>query len=344
MKGILLLLMVMPLAIFAQKDYSKKAIKVFNEGNAAYRSGDFSNAMLLYKKCVQIESQYAEAYVNMSAISFDNKDYVPALSYAKQAHSIEKIQKSVFTQLGKSYYMNNKFDSAVYYLNRIKIFKPLSEEENYFLAASRIQTKDFVGAKKLADDLLKVKPGNSDYTVLRGNASFGLGEYDKALKDYNTALEAEPNNLYIYSNIANTYLKLDKADEAFKFIDKGIEGAKGRDKIAFLILKGNYYHSLKELDNAEKTFNDAYTIDPSNPNVLVNQAGVLLDREKYQSALEKCNLALSKDSQLMEAYYNRGIANEMLRNVKAACQDWEEAFILGSSKAEEFLNSATCNE
>ena len=46
----------------------------------------------------------------------------------------------------------------------------------------------------------------------------------------------------------------------------------------------------------------------------------------------------------MEAFYNRGIANEMLRNVEAACADWEEAFILGSEKAEKFLNSPTCNE
>jgi hypothetical protein len=34
----------------------------------------------------------------------------------------------------------------------------------------------------------------------------------------------------------------------------------------------------------------------------------------------------------------------MLRNVQDACSDWEQAFILGSEIAEEYLNSATCNE
>ena len=49
-------------------------------------------------------------------------------------------------------------------------------------------------------------------------------------------------------------------------------------------------------------------------------------------------------AEMMEAYFNRGIANEMLRNVEDACSDWEQAFILGSEKAEEYLNSPTCNE
>lgn len=344
MKKILFLLMLLPLTIFGQKEYSESAIKLFEEGNAAYRAGQQSVAIGLYEKCLAMEPQYVEALVNISAIKFDQKAYANALTFAKKAYAIEKVQYSVFSQLGKAYYMNNYFDSAVFFLERIKVFQKLTQEENYFLAAARVKTNDFVGARKLAEGLVEKEPSNSNYLALRGNVYFGLGEYEKSIADYNLALKKDPKNLYIYSNIANANLKLDKPDEALGFIDKGIDAASGRNKVAFLILKGNYYQSIGDLDNAEKLYNEAYAIDNTNPNILVNQAGVLIDRENFQSALEKCNMAIQKNPLLMEAFYNRGIANEMLRNVEAACADWEEAFILGSEKAEKFLNSPTCNE
>ncbi|MFD1553613.1 hypothetical protein DNU06_16185 [Putridiphycobacter roseus] len=344
MKKILLLLMLLPLTMFGQKEYSETATKLFEEGNVAYRAGQHDVALGLYEQCLAAEPQYVEAIVNISAVKFDQKNYVKSLDFARKAYGIEKVQYAIFSQLGKSYYMNNYFDSAVFFLERIKVFQKLSDEENYFLAAGRVKTNDFVGARKLAERLVEKAPENSDYLSLRGNVYYGLGEYEKAITDYNMALKQEPNNLYIYSNIANANLKLDRPDAALGFIDKGIQAAEGRDKVAFLILKGNYYQSVGDLDNAEKLYDEAYAIDNTNPNILVNQAGVLIDRENYQSALEKCNLAIEKNVQLMEAYYNRGIANEMLRNVEQACADWEEAFILGSEKAEKFLNSPTCNE
>ena len=240
--------------------------------------------------------------------------------------------------------MVGEYDSAGLYLDRIKYFGARTEQESYFLAASRVNTGDYSGAKKIAQKLFSNRPDNSDYAALEGNVYYGFGEYEKAMASYEKALELDPENVYVYSNMANSYLALNKTDKALEYIDKGISVSKGKEKVSFLILKGNYFHSIEELDNAEKAYNDAFSIDNNNPNILVNQAGVLIDREDYQSALEKCNLAIERNAELMEAYFNRGIANEMLRNVEDACSDWEQAFILGSEKAEKFLNSSTCNE
>jgi len=343
MKKVLLLALFLPSLVMAQKSYSEAAMQSFAQGNAAYSAGQLPEAFTLYKKATELESSYAEAFVNMSTIRFQEKNYVEALTYGRKAYSIEKVQHSVFSSLGKAYYMNGLYDSAVFCLERITVFKPLTEEEEYFLAAARVGTEDFVGARKIADKLYKKSPNNSDYNVLMGNVNFGIGEYDKAIANYNKALEIKPENKFIYSNIANNYIKLGQSDKAISYIDKGIAATKGREKVSFLILKGNYYESIDDLDNAEKAFNEAHTIQPDNANVIVNQAAVLIDKEKYESAIEKCNLALTKNPESQEAYYNRGIANEMMRNVEQACEDWQEAFILGSEKAEKFLNSATCN-
>lgn len=344
MKKALLFAFLFPVLTFAQKSYSEEAKQIFQQGNEAYKSGLLSEAFKFYKQTVEVESSYAEAFVNMSAIRFEEKKYKDALTYAQKAHSIEKVQYSIFSQLGKAYYMNDYYDSAAHYLERIVVFKPLTDEENYFLSASKVGMNAFVEARVSADKLYKKDPNNSDYNVLMGNVNSGLGEYKRAIENYNKALELKPESKYIYSNIANTYIKLGEADKAIDFIDKGIAATDGRDKVSFLILKGNYFKGVDDLDKAENAFNEAYEIQPNNANIIVNQAAVLIDREEYEAAIEKCDLAISMDSESKEAFYNRGIAKEMTRMVTEACEDWEEAFILGSEKAEKFLNSAACNE
>ena len=44
----------------------------------------------------------------------------------------------------------------------------------------------------------------------------------------------------------------------------------------------------------------------------------------------------------MEAFFNRGIAKEMLKDLEGACADWEDAFFLGSENAEKYVNSPAC--
>lgn len=344
MKNALLFVMLLPVMVMAQKNFSEAAKEVFKQGNTAFAAGQLSEAFTFYKKATELESTYAEAYINMSAIRFEEKNYSEALDFGRKAYSIEKVQYSIFSQLGKAYYMNGYYDSAEFCLNRIKVFKQLTEEEEYFLSAARVGAEDYVGARKIAEKLYSKSPNNSDYNVLMGNVNFGLGNYDKAIANYNKALEIKPENKFIYSNIANNYIKLGESEKAISYIDKGIAATEGREKVAFLILKGNYFESVNDLDNADNAFNEAFKIQPNNANIIVNQAAVLIERENWQSAIEKCNAAIAINSESKEAYFNRGIANEMIRNVTQACSDWEEAFILGSEKAEKFLNSAACNE
>ena len=344
MKNVLLFAFLLPTLLMAQSSYSDSAMQIFEQGNSAFQSGELTEAFGFYQKAVAMEPEYAEAYINMSSIKFQEKAYDESLELARKAYNIEKVQYTILSQLGKAYYMNGYYDSAVFCLERVEIFKPASTEEQYFLAAAKVGAGNFSDAKVVANKLYNSDPNNSDYNVLMGNVNFGLGAYDKAMENYNKAIELSPESKYIYSNIANNYIKLGESEKAIDYIDKGVAATEGREKISFLVLKGNYYKSIDDLENAEKTFNEAFDIQPNNVSVIVNQAAVLIDMEKYESAIEKCNAAIELDNQSKEAFFNRGIAKEMTRKVKEACEDWEEAFILGSEKAEVFLNSPACNE
>ena len=50
-----------------------------------------------------------------------------------------------------------------------------------------------------------------------------MGNYDEALKDYDKAIELDPNYTFAYNNRGLAFYKLDKFEEALKDYDKAIE-------------------------------------------------------------------------------------------------------------------------
>lgn len=344
MNKVLLMVFLLPLLVFGQGNYPLAAKKIFKQAQSEYKKGNKQEALKLYESCIQQEPTFSEAYLNMSIIEYSNKEYAKSLDHSKTALKYNKVQSAIYSQVGKSFFMTGDFDSSAYYLDRAIIFGANSESDYYYLASAENKRHNHDKAISQINKSIKTNSSNADYYMVRGDANFGLDDYESAKADYEKALSLNQNNNSIYKSLANVYIKLGESEKAIENIDKGINNAQGEEKINFLILKGNYYHQIGDLENAEKFFNEAFALNNQSSIVLTNQAAVLIDKGEFENAVEKCNSAIDIDPTQTEAYFNRGIANEMLRKTDEACSDWEEAFIMGAVKAEEYLNSPTCNE
>lgn len=344
MKKFVVLLFLLPFLSFAQK-HSSEAKKLYKSATKAYSDGNVIEALKLFSECVKVDAVYPEAYHNMSLIYYGRKEYDKALDNERIAYHQNKTAVPVLSQLGKCYFMNDMFDSAIVFLDKAINAGDKNEFNHLYLASSYSQTEQYNDAIFHYGRAITFNSENPISYNERGMAYFNIGDYDNAESDFNKTLKLNPSSpAAIYSNLANTMLSKGEPEKALDYINQGIATAEGDEKIQLLILKGNYYFSIGDIDSAEAAFNEAYELDQENPIILTNQATVFMERSEWDLALEKCNMALELDPEMMEAYYNRGITNEMLRNVDDACMDWEQAFILGSEKAEEYLNSATCTE
>jgi len=56
----------------------------------------------------------------------------------------------------------------------------------------------------------------------------------------------------------------------------------------------------------------------------------------YKGSEEDCSKAIQIDPAYGYAYMNRGIARELLRNEKGACDDWRKAAELGIESAKNY--------
>ena len=329
---------------FAQNKYSMAAKKSFKEGNKAYSENRNEDAIKFFSEAIAKESGFAEAYLNRSIVYLKMVDHKNSFADAKKAYSIAPLQSAIHTQLGKCYYNDGHLDSAKYFLEKGTSVTPATDEDLYYLANIHSDLEDYNSAIDSYTSLLKNHPENSAILNQRGISYFKIGEYSKAEEDFLHALEHEPDNISIYSNLANAAIEADDTTKAIQYIDRGIAKATGHTKMEFLILKGNYFYKLGRYDEANQFYNEAYEIENENPIVLTNQASIMIQSGDYEGAIAKCTAALEHDPEFMQAYFNRGIAYEMVRNTRQACMDWEEAFILGSTQAEEYLNSPACSE
>ncbi len=345
MKKLLLLLLLLPLTSFSQGKYSKAGKKYFEQASEAYISGNTEEAERLFKECLREDYNCAEAHLNLSIINYHRGQFDLSMNYARRAYSFNRFQPEVYEQLGKGYFREAKYDSASYFLGQAIEFGGDNLEINLYLGQSLIQTGDYNGSIDLLSKVIAMDPKSSAAYGDRGSAYYNIGEYDKAQADFDQALSLNTGGAGIYLNLATIAMNNDSLDASKNYLEKAEIAAKSnREKVQVLILKGGHYLKAGEWENAESSFNDAFLIDDNDPVILTNQAVVAIHRDDFQTAWEKCNSALEIDGELMAAYFNRGIANEMLRNTADACLDWEQAFILGSEQAEEYLNSPICSE
>ena len=99
----------------------------------------------------------------------------------------------------------------------------------------------------------------------KGNIHFQNGEYEKAISAYNKAIELDRSFGWPYSNLAHTYLSLDKYAEAILLYQKSASLLKtNEEKAAAWNSLGNIYRHLNEYENALNAYQKADELDPQN--------------------------------------------------------------------------------
>ena len=97
--------------------------------------------------------------------------------------------------------------------------------------------------------------------VNRGILYGAMEDYQKALKDYLTAIELEPETGEVYVNLGNLYLLGRKYDVAIEQYNTAIELTLTQDHIAHFN-RGMAYENNKQFDNAAADYRKAIELSP----------------------------------------------------------------------------------
>ncbi len=126
----------------------------------------------------------------------------------------------------------------------------------------------------------------------RGNFWNRKPDYDRAIADYDQALQLDPDYGYVYGN------------------------------------RGRAWYSKNNLDRALADLNDAIRINPKNAIEYNSRGNVWKDKGDLDKAMADYNQAIRFDSKFAIAYYNRGVAWGSQGNDDRAMADYDQAIKL----------------
>ena len=160
------------------------------KGEAFLKEGRFQEASLEFRNAIQIDDKLAAAHWGL-ARAYEGLQKVPEM-----INELDRV-----TQLDP-----NNLEA------RVKL-------GNLYILASRGQSNYISEAERLAQDILKKDPNHIEGHILMGSVFFAQNDRDKALAEFNRAVELDPKRIESYLSLARFYMRTEdhaKAEETFK--------------------------------------------------------------------------------------------------------------------------------
>jgi tetratricopeptide (TPR) repeat protein len=175
---------------------------------------------------------------------------------------------------------------------------------------------------------------------------YALGEYHKAIKDYNSARRINPNNYEILIKLANAKVLIGKVNEASKFLNK-VPPLLFLNNVDFHENWGRIHWCQNNYSGAIAKFTEALNIDSNNANVYWYRGLVYFDSKDYQSAIADFTQALLINPNNANAYFLlndadayccRGIAYHNIGNLRVAEENYTQAIKINSNLVQAYYN------
>ena len=167
--------------------------------------------------------------------------------------------------------------------------------EYFSIGMVKYNLNDFEKAITDFDKALEANPEYSEAFILRGASKFNLGDFEGAIEDYSMAIELDRRNA--------GGIRLTIYDQRGKMIE---------------------------------STNPAMA-DPSLATPYYNRALAREALEDHKGAIEDYTAALESDPELVSAYFFRGGLKHRTGDRFGACSDWKKADELGVIEASELL-------
>ncbi len=168
------------------------------------------------------------------------------------------------------------------------------------------------------------------------------GEDDKALADYNKAIELDPSNANFYVNRGNLLKASGEADGAIRDYSKAIELKP--DHLNAYINRGVAYNDKQDREKAIADYTKAIEIDPTQVQSYYNRAVAYTAMQKFGQALPDLNKFIEAGTAtpeaLSDAYLNRGIVQYYAGDVEKAIADMTKAIELNPKQINAYRGRA----
>lgn len=303
-----LLFMAPTLDVSAQswQDFFNKAIDNAQSGNMQGAITNFTEA-LAFKEMP--EPRKAQAYYFRGIANAQEGKVTDAIADLSQAITVDPNYKEAYLQRGLLY--NNgtagvKPEQALNDLNAAVKFLPNNRDAHWGRGIALTNVGKNEAAVKEFTTAMELMGGNDlESLELRGVAYRKMGDYDRAMKDFNELIRVQPKDSWAYFH------------------------------------RGTCYSVMKNYEYAIRDYTQAIVYDPGNADAYFNRGLAYSRIDNHQLAIADFSKVIqyvkpdSDESRefVSEAYLNRAIELVISNKEADGCQDFTTASNMGNKEA-----------
>jgi tetratricopeptide (TPR) repeat protein len=252
-----------------EKPTSEEIDKYITLGDNYFKEGKFDEAIIEYKKALEIEP----------------RDDI--LNKLGQAHQQKRLA-------GKSEEQPAKIDTfkskkTLDEMPGLEREQDLSIEELYDRGISYYDKGMIDKAIEEFKEVLELDPDDIETHYHLGNAYADKEIFDEAISIYKKVIEKNPEFIDAYLSLSTLYLDMDMVDEAISLCNQAISANPDDSFLCFHL--GEAYVRNEQYEEAITAFNKAISINPMDPETQYRLAESYYETKQYNMALKHATQA-----------------------------------------------------
>ncbi|UZR94084.1 tetratricopeptide repeat protein [Chondrinema litorale] len=319
--------------------------------DSKYFAGDYKEAIKDYSKVIRKEKENPEYYLGRGKCYLAIDDRKKALKDFDEAIALD-INYIDALATRAEYYVSEaqRENDDSYYYKAIEDYTVILGIEgadpkyNNERAMVKLKLKNPDGAiSDLTEALVKNKEG-AELLASRGSVYMSKNDYTNAMKDFNKAIELDPEYSVAYYQRGVLNVKMDRIEKASEDFSKARRAG----------LEDQYLNSIKEItldfynlgknaftsqnyEQAKLYFDKALVIDPYFSEGWYEMGQLYALEYNREEAIKMYSNAIQNDIKYGEAYFERGTMKLLIEDFKGAVFDFEKTNEILPGKVEALL-------
>jgi tetratricopeptide (TPR) repeat protein len=249
-----------------------------------------------YKKALQFNKHFVQAYLALSEIYLRKELYLKAMELLRKAEAsipnnpeVKELQKQAssgyFIETGVKAFEEGDRVRARELLNKALEADPNSAQTHYVLALSFDEQQDFQQVEDHLKEAIRLDPKFYLARSFLGDLYFGKGDFEKAIEQYEFAIAITNDDPAVFNNMGLAYMNLERYGSAIPNLEKAIAlnptNVETRHNLAAV------YRDYGMLDKAAESFVGIIRMNPGYPNVHNDLGNIYRKQGRDQEALKE---------------------------------------------------------
>ena len=272
-------------------------------GSCLRANNELLESLLYLDKAIELDPNYAEAFINRGLIRLSKEDKVEALEDLEAAHNLKPHIKQIWDLIISLKMGFGQFSETITLLELMTKTDPKNAKNFFNKAVCHQHLAEFKMAIEFYNKALSIEPDNAEVYVNMGSVLKDQGKLEEAIAACKKALSIKPDYAEVYNNMGSVLVQQGKLEEALQSYNKALTIKP--DHFSTHNNKGIVLGKQGKMKGAVEAYKKALGIKPDSSEASFNMAVALFGMEQYEKAalLFKKNHSTTSQNFLLRCLY-----------------------------------------